>query len=89
MAKKMGADVIKIQTYTPDTLTIKSNKKDFKIEGGLWDGYNLYDLYQEAHTPFEWHQELFEYAGKVGITIFSTAYGETAVDLLEKIRCNL
>ena len=85
MAKKMGADAVKIQTYTPDTLTIKSSKDDFNIKGGLWDGYNLYELYQEAHTPFEWHQELFEYAEKVGITIFSTAYDETAVDLLEEL----
>ncbi|MDC3106759.1 pseudaminic acid synthase [SAR86 cluster bacterium] len=84
-AKNCKADAVKLQTYTPDTLTINSDKEDFLIKGGLWDSYNLYDLYEEAHTPFEWHKPLFEYAKKIDITIFSTAYDETAVDLLENL----
>lgn len=85
MAKTMGADAIKLQTYTADTITMDCNKEDFQIHGGLWDGYNLYKLYQWAQTPFEWHKELFEYANKVGITCFSTPFDETAVDLLEDL----
>ena len=65
--KKVGADAVKIQTYTPDTMTIKSNKTDFYISEGLWKGRTLYDLYKEAHTPFEWHKELFEVANNEGI----------------------
>lgn len=84
-AKKCGADAIKIQTYTPDTMTIDCDNKDFQVNGGLWDGYKLYDLYQWAHTPFEWHQALFEKAKEVGITIFSTPFDETAVDLLDSL----
>lgn len=85
MAKKMGADAVKIQTYTPDTMTIDSDKEDFQINGGPWHGYNLYELYLEAHTPYEWHQTLFDYAQKIGITIFSSPFDETAVDLLEQL----
>lgn len=84
-AKEMGADAIKIQTYTPDTMTIDSDQEDFKIHGGLWDGYNLYQLYKEAHTPYEWHKALFEHAAKVGITIFSSPFDETAIELLESL----
>jgi len=84
-AKNAGADAIKIQTYTPDTMTIDSNKKDFLITDGLWEGYNLYQLYKEAYTPFEWHKELFEFARLQNILLFSTPFDETAVDLLDTL----
>lgn len=87
LAKVNGADCVKIQTYTPDTMTIKSNKDDFLISGGLWDGYNLWDLYDWAQTPYHWQKELFEHAKKIGITIISTPFDETAVDLLESLDC--
>jgi pseudaminic acid synthase len=87
LAKANGADCVKIQTYTPDTMTIKSNKEDFLISGGLWDGYNLWDLYDWAQTPYEWQKELFEHAKEIGITIISTPFDETAVDLLETLDC--
>lgn len=82
-AKKCGADAIKLQTYSADTMTIDSDSEDFKIKGGLWDGYKLYDLYQEAQTPFDWHKAMFDHARKIDITCFSTPFDETAVDLLE------
>lgn len=84
-AKEAGANAVKIQTYTADTMTLKSNKKDFLIKGGLWDGYQLHKLYDEAHTPYEWHEDLFNYANKIGITLFSTPFDETAVELLESL----
>ena len=83
VAKAMGADAVKIQTYTPDTMTIDSSQEGFVINGGLWDGYNLYELYKEAHTPFEWHADLFAHAKKIGITLFSSPFDETAIALLE------
>jgi len=86
-AKIYGADAVKLQTYTPDTITIKSDKKDFKIKRGLWNGYTLWDLYKKAQTPFEWHKDLFSYAKKLKITCFSTPFDETAVDLLESLNC--
>ena len=86
-AKINGADAVKLQTYTPDTMTIKSNKKYFKVKNGLWKGYGLWDLYNKAHTPLSWHKELFLYAKKLGITIFSTPFDETAVTFLEKLNC--
>ncbi len=85
MAKKMGADAIKMQSYTADTITIDCDNKDFLIEGGLWDGYKLYELYEWAQTPFEWHKPIFEHAKKRDITLFSTPFDETAVDLLEDL----
>jgi len=85
MAKKQGADAVKIQTYTADTMTINCNKDDFKIKNGLWSGYNLYQLYKWAQTPYEWHRPMFEHARKIGITIFSTPFDATAVDLLEDL----
>jgi pseudaminic acid synthase len=84
-AKACGADAVKLQTYTADTMTIDSDHEDFCIQGGLWDGYKLYDLYKEAETPFEWHKIMFGHARKIGITCFSTPFDETAVNLLEDL----
>ena len=85
VAKECGADAVKIQTYTADTMTIDCDLPDFIIKGGLWDGYKLYDLYKWAQTPYEWHKPLFEHAQKEGIILFSTPFDETAVDLLESL----
>ena len=85
MAKSSGADCVKLQTYTPDTLTIDSKRPDFQLTEGLWAGQSLYELYEGAFTPWEWHKPLFDYAKKVGITIFSSPFDNTAVDLLEDL----
>ncbi|MDR3442134.1 MAG: pseudaminic acid synthase [Legionella sp.] len=84
-AKNAGADAVKLQTYKPDTITIDYNSEDFCINGGLWGGKTLYQLYEEAHMPWDWHEPLFDYARKLGITIFSSPFDRTAVDLLESL----
>jgi N-acetylneuraminate synthase len=86
MAADRGADAIKLQTYTPDTMTIDCQKDDFQIHGGLWDGHTLYSLYEWAQTPFEWQEAMFERARARGITVFSTPFDETAVNLLEQLQ---
>jgi pseudaminic acid synthase len=85
MAKLSGADCVKLQTYTPDTLTIDSKLPDFQLKEGLWSGQSLYELYKGAFMPWEWHKPLFDYAKKIGITIFSSPFDNTAVDLLEDL----
>jgi len=84
-AKKAGADAVKMQTYKPDTITLNCDSEDFKIRGGLWDAHTLYELYEEAHMPWGWHRPLFEHAHKLGITIFSSPFDNTAIDLLEDL----
>src|SRR5882724_1727038 len=84
-AKNAGADAIKIQTFTPDTITMKSEKDDFMIKKGPWKGRTLYDLYQDTYIPYEWHGKLFKYANERRIDIFSSVFDETGIDLLESL----
>lgn len=84
-AKKAGADAVKMQTYRPDTITIDCDNEQFKISEGLWLGTTLFDLYEKAHTPWEWHKDLFQFASEIGITIFSSPFDFTAIDFLEDL----
>ena len=85
-AKRAGADAIKLQTYKPETITLRCDKEDFVVSGGtIWDGRTLYDLYQEAHTPWEWHQVIFKCAEQEGLVCFSSPFDKTAVDFLETL----
>ena len=84
-AKSSGVDAVKIQTYRPDTITLKSELPDFQIKDGLWAGRTLYELYEWAHTPWDWHKPLFAHARQLGITIFSSPFDNTAIDLLEDL----
>ena len=86
-AKKFGADAVKLQTFTPDAMTINSKKKFFKINSGIWKGKYLWDLYNQAQTPLSWHKKLFDYGKKIKIKIFSTPFDESALDFLEKLSC--
>jgi pseudaminic acid synthase len=86
-AKRSGADAVKLQTYRPDTITIDSKNPEFMITKGLWSGQSLYELYEKAHMPWDWHKPLFDHAKNVGITIFSSPFDKTAIDLLENLGC--
>ena len=81
-AKNGGADAVKLQTYTPKTMTVNSSKKYFLIKEGLWKGYKLWDLYKKANTPYSWHKNLFNFGKSIGIKVFSTPFDENAVDFL-------
>lgn len=85
LAQQCGASAVKMQTYRPDTITLDSDRPEFRIEGGLWSGQTLYELYQWAHTPWDWHAPLFAHARKLGITLFSSPFDHTAVNLLEDL----
>jgi len=84
-AKRAGANAIKVQTYTADTITIDSDKEDFLIKGTIWDGRKLYDLYKDAYTPWEWHKEIFDCAKEEGLICFSSPFDKSAVDFLEEL----
>lgn len=86
-AKRAGADAIKLQTYTPDTITIDCDNEDFIIKGTIWEKRKLYDLYQEAFLPWEWHEKLFEVAKEEGLVCFSSPFDKSAVDFLEELSC--
>lgn len=83
-AKAVGADAVKLQTYRADTITIDHHGDEFIVKGGLWNGRRLFELYEEAHTPWEWHAPIFEHARRIGITVFSSPFDDTAVDFLEE-----
>src|SRR3954464_4031460 len=86
-AKWAGANAVKFQAYTPDTLTLDCVKPDFIIQEGLWKGQGLYDLYSKTYTPFEWFPRLFKEAQKAGITIFASVFDPSSVDMLEALGC--
>ena len=86
-AKKNGADAVKIQTYTPNAMTIKSSRREFYINKGLWKNYSLWDLFEKAQTPYKWHKKIFDYCKKIKITCFSSAFDKSSIELLEKLKC--
>jgi len=86
-AKKNGADAIKIQTYTPEAMTINSKREEFIIKDGIWKNYSLWSLFEKAQTPYKWHKAIFNYCKKIKIKCFSSAFDQSSIDLLEKLNC--
>ena len=86
-AKRNGADAVKIQTYTPESMTINSRRKEFIIKDGIWKNYSLWDLFDKAQTPYRWHKPIFDYCKKIKIKCFSSAFDQSSIDLLEKLNC--